>query len=275
MRALLNLIGGLLVGLAPLAASAAVPDGCGPVNDPQQLARSARIILVGEMHGTREYPTLVARLACQALADGRPVTLALEMPQEEEARLAAYVASNGDARAAALLTAGSDFWLKGRDGRASTAMLVLIEQARRWREQGKPISVMTIDKPRAASGTRDEHMAARVRQAALGAPASLLIALTGNMHNRLVPFGDPQVRIDTPMGVLLRDLDPVSIGNERVRGSFFVCMPDCRIHNSNEDGFPLDVPVIVGATDRGRGPYTHIVEVGRTTAAPPAADVVH
>jgi hypothetical protein len=271
MRALSKLMAGLLFGLAPLAAAAALPDGCGPVNDPQQLARTARIILVGEMHGTREYPALVARLACQALDGGRPVTLALEMPQEEDARLAAYVASNGDAAAAAALTAGSDFWLKGRDGRASTAMLVLIEQARRWREQGKPITVMTIDKPRDAPGTRDEHMAARVRRAALGAPGSVLIALTGNIHNRLAPFGDPNVRA-TPMGVLLRDLDPVSIGSLRTRGSFFACMPDCRVHQSEEDGVPLDVPVIVGAMGRAGGAYTHIVEVGRTTAAPPAAD---
>lgn len=276
MRALLNLWSGLLIGLAPAVALAALPHGCGPVEDPQQLARTARIILVGEMHGTHEYPALVARLACQALDGGRPVTLALEMPHEEEARLAAYLASDGGAQASLALTADSPFWQNVRDGRSSGAMLVLIEQARRWRAQGKPVRAITIDKPRAAPGSRDQHMAARVRQAALAGPETLLIALTGNMHNRLRPFEahDLPVPIPTPMGVLLRDLTPVSIGSERSRGSFFACMPDCRVHGEQDGGAPLAVPRITPAPDRGRGPFTHLVELGSTTASAPAIDAV-
>lgn len=228
MRALLNPGALLSIALAPLGALAAVSDGCGPVDDPQQLARTARIILVGEMHGTREFPALVARLACQALEAGRPLTLALEMPHEEEARLAAYVASDGD--------------------------------------KGQP--------PRTAPGTRDEHMAARVRQAAQAAPEGVLIALTGNMHKRLAPFEarDMHVRIDTPMGVLLRDLAPVSIGSERTRGAFFACMPECRVHGAENSGPALAVPRIAPAPKRDRAPYTHLVELGHTTASLPAVD---
>jgi hypothetical protein len=276
----MHLWSGLLVclvglgGLAPAHALTAVADGCGPLNDPQQLAHTARIILVGEIHGTREFPALVARLACQALDRGRPVTLAVELPHEEEARLAAYVASDGGAQASAALTAGSHFWHKVRDGRSSGAMVVLIEQARRWREQGKPVRVIAIDKTRGAAGTRDEHMAARVREAALGTPGGLVIALTGNMHNRLTPLEATHLpmRIDTPMGMLLRDLAPVSLGSERMRGSFFACMPECKVHGLEDGGTPLAAPRIIPARNAGRGPYTHLVELGSTTASPPAID---
>lgn len=271
MRAWFTLLSAMLPGLAPLAAMAALPDGCGPLVDPERIARTAPIILVGEIHGTREYPALVARLACDALAGGRAVTLALEIPLEEEARLAAYVASNGDTRASAALTAGSWFWRELRDGRASGAMLLLVEQARRWRAQGKPIRLIAIDKPRGAPGTRDEHMAARVRQASLARPGALVIALTGNLHNQLVPPSF-HVPVDTPMGVLLRDLGPVSVGSPMGRGEFFGCSPDCRVHGRDEPGQPLAAPVIASARDRGRGPHTHEVELGRTTASLPAGD---
>lgn len=96
------------------------------------------------------------------------------------------------------------------------------------------------------------------------------------MHNRLKPFDARElpVPIPTPMGVLLRDLTPVSIGNERSRGSFFACMPDCRVHGEEDGGTPLAVPRITPAPDRGRGPFTHLVELGSTTASEPAIDVV-
>jgi len=276
MRTLLNLGTSLLIGLAPPGAGAANPDGCGPLDDPQQLARTARIVLVGEMHGTREFPALAARLACQALDAGRPATLALEIPLEEDARLAAYMASDGKAQAAAALAQGSAFWHKVRDGRSSGAMLELIEQARRWRAAGKPVQVVAIDKPRSAPGTRDEHMAARVRQASLDKPESLVIALTGNMHNRLAPFEakDMSMKIDTPMGVLLRDLAPVSIASERTRGAFFACMPDCRVHSFEGDGPALAVPRIVAAPRRDGMAYTHFVDLGYTSASLPAVEAV-
>lgn len=270
MRALIRLCSGLFIGLASSGALAALPDGCGPVADPQRIAQSARIVLIGEMHGTREYPSLVARLACAALDHGRALTLAFEMPLEEEARLEAYLASDGGPAARSALTAGSRFWHEVRDGRSSGAMLLLIEQARRWREQGKQVRAIALVGP----GDYDGHMAARIRQAAAAAPDRLLLALTGQMHNRMTP---PNMRgrhgpVPTPMGALLRDLDPVSIGNENPRGAFFGCMPDCRVHDSPDAGMPLAVPVIRPAP--GRGPYTHIVELGTTSASPPAADIL-
>lgn len=273
MRAVWNPWAGLVIGIMPLAAAAAVPDGCRPIADPGRIVHTARIILVGEIHGTREYPDFVARLACRALASGRAVTLALELPQEEQARLDAYLASSGSPAAATALTAGSRFWHEVRDGRASGAMLVLLEQARRWHEAGKPIRVIAIDKPRGAEGTRDEHMAAQVRQAAPGRLDALLIALTGNIHNQLGPAHLPGAA-DTPMGTLLRDLAPLSLGSESGRGEFFGCAPDCRVHDSDQRGPALAVPVITSAPDRGRGPYTHLVDLGRTSASAPAIDAM-
>jgi hypothetical protein len=52
-------------------------------------------------------------------------------------------------------------------------------------------------------------------------------------------------------------------------------MPECKVHGREDGGTPLAAPRIVPAPDRGRGPYTHLVELGSTTASPPALDAVN
>ena len=62
-------------------------------------AGTHRILVLGEYHGTREIPLVVAQLADDYSRDGTPLVLALEMPRGENASLQAYLDSNGDADA--------------------------------------------------------------------------------------------------------------------------------------------------------------------------------
>jgi hypothetical protein len=166
----------------PLACKASA--GIGP------LIAGKDALLVGEVHGTAESPAFVAETACTALASGRAVSVALEIPVAEQARLAAFVASAGTAADRAALLSG-DFWRDPyQDGRASVAMVELLERLRTFRQAGRPIAVVAIDPGPGMDGQeRERSMADRLRALVAAAPHDLLIVLTGNFHTRLKPRG--------------------------------------------------------------------------------------
>lgn len=95
-------------------------------------AGAHRLLVLGEYHGTRETPLLVAQLADDYSRDGTPLVLALEMPRGENASLQAYLDSDGDTEARRVLQA-RQFWKvtdDQHDGRRSRDMLELIEAMR-------------------------------------------------------------------------------------------------------------------------------------------------
>ncbi len=203
-------LGGLLAAATAAAATAppaaaAEDAGSGTRCDPGGLApllTPGRILLLGEIHGTREGPALVAAVACAALRRGLPVTVALEVPREEEERIARFLGSDGAADARSDLLAG-DFWRRAyQDGRSSAAMLSLLARLRELRPpRGAPgrLEVTTLDEARrfASGQERDDHLASRLVAAVEAAGAGgLVVALTGNVHSRTttgVPW-DPAYR---------------------------------------------------------------------------------
>jgi hypothetical protein len=64
---------------------------------PTAIASPGAMVLVGDMHGTREIPTFVGDLV-ETLAADHHVVLGLEIPAGETPSLDAYLASPGDAR---------------------------------------------------------------------------------------------------------------------------------------------------------------------------------
>ena len=89
-----------------------------------------RVIVLGELHGTREVPALLRELMEAYAADGAPVRLALELPTGENPALATYMSSAGTAEARAALR-GTKYWTvrsRMHDGRRSEDMLDLIER---------------------------------------------------------------------------------------------------------------------------------------------------
>src|SRR5260370_12765545 len=86
------------LGAACLPARAGnAPLACGAVQGLDPLLRCRDVVLVGEMHGTVESPAFIDRAACLALADGRSVTVGLEIPVEEDSRIRTFLASSGSA----------------------------------------------------------------------------------------------------------------------------------------------------------------------------------
>jgi hypothetical protein len=67
---------------------------------------NAPILVVGEMHGTAEAPVVIAELAARIL-DTSGLTVGLEIPAQEQARLDAYLVSDGSVAAQGALLEGA------------------------------------------------------------------------------------------------------------------------------------------------------------------------
>lgn len=174
------------IPLAPAASRVTCPNdaatgGLAPILTP------GRILLLGEVHGTREGPEVVAAAACIAANGDHPVTVALEIPAEEDRRIRGFLASDGGAPARDSLLQGSFWQREYQDGRSSEAMLALLESLRSLRASGASLVVTLLDSTRPFSDgqARDDWLGLHLTQAVAEAPPeAVVISLTGNVHSR-------------------------------------------------------------------------------------------
>ena len=239
-------------------------ESCKPVAGLAPLLAEESVILVGELHGTNQFPSFVGSLVCAALKNGLPVTLALEIPRDETGRLTRFLASDGGRESQAALYADSPFWRGDvQDGRRSIAMYELIEQVRGLRKAGQPVTLIAIDRASDdTAGQRDEVMALNLREAVKKNKPSVTIVLTGNLHNRLVDH--PQ--FGKPMGAYLDDLKPSSLEPSYDAGSAWVCIPECGDHSMKGTPGSVEPSTITAQADSRR--YTF--GVGPLTVSKPA-----
>jgi hypothetical protein len=160
-----------------------------PVGDAGPFDRGASLVF-GELHGTRELPAAIGSLACAA-AKTQSVVVGLEIWRTEQARLDAYLASDGGPAARRTMLAGP-FWTRDtQDGRSSQAMADLIESLRVWRHAGARIGLVAFDvgelgeQSTSDQGERERAMAAALIEARKANPDAAMIVLVGNLHARL------------------------------------------------------------------------------------------
>lgn len=178
----------LLVTLSILGGCAqldkAVSFQCEPILDVSAEIFGLRIISVGEVHGVKEVPTMVGNLVCQLAKRGKPVVIGVEVTSGAQADIATFLASPGAAsdRAAML---GNKFWT-GKDGRASVAMVALIDHVRAMRAGRLDVDVLAFDVDWSSgvrdSRTRDEVMADNIADSIRRHPNKTFVLLSGNYH---------------------------------------------------------------------------------------------
>ncbi len=226
-------------------------------------AADHRLILLGEMHGTRQIPDLVGKLMAAYAAEG-PALLGLEAHNSEHDAMQRYLASDGGVQARTDLLA-SPFWSvngEQHDGRRNYDTIDLIEQVRQLRAEGRDVAIVPYDNSPSVSldsQTRDKDMAFRMRAAYAALPRGRLLVLSGNVHAMLERPSYAREEMQTPMGSYLRDLNPYSVNIIANRGEFWACMARCG-------------PVGVQSSDRvtGRvvgGPYDFEVVLPMFTVA--------
>ena len=197
------LLGLAMLGCAPRArVASAVPPAasCGPeVRGASAALRPGVLLILGELHGTREVPQLVGRLVCQAVGLGAPVRLGLELPAAEQHRLDGYLASNGGPAARETLLAG-EFWHQPfQSGKGSAAMMELIEQVRRLAQAEEDVRLFCFD---SQPPDRERRLADNLVKARAEWPRATVIVLTGNVHSRTTK-GVPWDADYEPMGLHL------------------------------------------------------------------------
>ncbi|MFT7487091.1 MAG: hypothetical protein ACI9F9_002950 [Candidatus Paceibacteria bacterium] len=122
--------------------------------------RSGAVLLLGELHGTREAPAFVGKLACQATSADVSVRVGLEVDPGLQPFVDAFLWSDGLAQDRQQLTEGP-FW-SGRDGRSSLAMVALLDEVRRLKLLEMDVEAYLFDDPGNLSEARDVAMAQNI-----------------------------------------------------------------------------------------------------------------
>lgn len=235
------------------------------------------ILFFGELHGTAEAPALVADVACGALLRGASLRVGLELPHQETASTEAYLASAGREEDRKKLLSGPFWQREYQDGRSSQAIADLIEELRRLKSAGQPVTVTLFDssEPAESGQERDREMAERLTQAAESHPSEVLVVLTGNLHARLEP-GNPLDSDYEPVGYLLRQALPdrriLAFDFSSAGGTAWICISaeakDCQARELRGQGEgERRLTLFEQPNEKG---FDGTYHVGAMSASPPA-----
>jgi hypothetical protein len=192
---------------------------CTPIADTHQIwtSPSLRWVFIGEIHGSNETPAAFRDLVCDALANGKRVTVALERPTSEQAALDGILtAKNKNLPAAKAFLLGQPGWKEELDGRSSEAMLRLLLSLREFRTAHRQLSVFAFDAPypAGAKGARDQALGQALLARGHARPRDLILILTGNVHGMEAPmFGYDTAAMYIPAAERL-SLQVIDLGGE-------------------------------------------------------------
>lgn len=189
-----------------------------------QLLPASGLVTFGELHGTVESPQFVSRVACAMSSAGGPVVVALEWPSDLQPSIDEYI--NLPTADISRVTSNA-FFNGSNDGRASGAMIQLVRDIKKLRTNGANISIAAFDAGRNASpsnrdASRDVMMAMNLRDVLQKNSNALVLALTGNIHSRIVRGVAWNAALE-PMMFHLRDLSTLSLNVLHETGSAWVC----------------------------------------------------
>lgn len=236
-----------------------------------------RLVLLGEIHGTRETPALVGELVDKVSAGGNKAILGLEIVAQDQAGVDRYLHSAGRPLDRAALLSGSHWRDPAHDGRDSAAMFDLIESVRSLGEQGRDIEIVFFDP--GDVDDRDRGMADNLRAAIARARQARVLVLTGNVHAMTAAppweMFDGGKRIDPPMtaGRLLADLHPFSIDIEAAAGNAWTCTGTCGVHRTFAHGAENAAPALE-LPDPSESAWDAVLLLPRFSASRPAIEAL-
>jgi len=278
-------VAALIVSLLPCAALAARPDS-GPTpaalangsaaasaacpaldGSDKVLAAGKRFVILGETHGTNEGPALFGDLICNVAAK-KPVAVALELSARSTPALQAYVNSAGTPADRAKLLSDAMWKPELADGRASVAMLALLERLRVLNKSGSKITVYGAQ-PIVAGHLPQYYfelaMAREWSRIADENPDAMVLALAGKVHAAKEKRDQSSIN---PAASFLQPEDVVSLAPETEGGQAWNCQQDGCSEHDLPDGrkSPRFVNVMASSFDGYDGSYA----VGSPySAAPP------
>jgi hypothetical protein len=170
--------------LAQPSSAATAASACKPVPGSDQIwsRPGLKYIWVGETHGSNETPAAFGDLVCNALANNKLVTVALERPSTEQTALENVLVSP-DLAAAKKALLSEPGWQNGMDGRASEAMFRLLLTLRDLHKQYPSLNIFAMEGPwEGAVSARDAAMGHALLSLKTAQPEALVLVLSGNVH---------------------------------------------------------------------------------------------
>jgi hypothetical protein len=259
--------------------SVAAPEiDCGTVIPSlSRVAAAGTLLVLGEMHGTNEVPRFVADAACQAAVSMAPVTVGLEVPLTEQARVLDYLNGPGGDEARQALLDGM-FWIRPyQDGRSSRAMADLLERLRDLRARGLDVLVFLFDRPDLQFERREEALAQAIEREVRNHLERFVIVLSGNVHARATS-GLPWAPKYVPMGVRLSKRLPrvLTLDLAYASGTAWICTVgsrlDCGVRPAKGPDNGIR-PFIHLWPERDEHGFDGVYYVGAVSASPPAREI--
>ena len=182
-----------------------------------------QVLLIGEVHGSIEYPAFVLDLAKNLATPGQKLAVGFEIPADEQSLVSEAVALKDPS----VLLRSQFFQGTFQDGRQSSAMALLIAAL----GEIDGVEVFCFDKDsRVNAEDRDLEMAKNVARWVKDSGATQTILLAGNLHTRLIK-GNPFDPNFLPMGFYLPRVEGSTIREARLLsmlgriegGSYWAC----------------------------------------------------
>lgn len=252
---------------------AAASEPCRSIDGIDPLLRAGNVLLLGELHGTVESPAFALDVACHAARAGIPLIVGVELMPSEQARVDAFLDSEGTAEDRAALLAGQLWSREYQDGRNSWAMFDLIDGVRELRGEGRDVRMALFDASNARGGQqRDRDMGRNLAAVISGAPRSMVLALLGNQHSRITRGRSRNPEYEPAGYVLGREASTANLISLNVAhggGTAWICAPDCGILELRGRHGQSVWTIEIDDATRPAG-HTGWYHVGTITASPPA-----
>ena len=262
----------LMLAIPSNSSAECLPDSVVPIQ-----VREARIVALGEMHGTMEAQKFTGDLLCSLASHGRSIILGLEIPSSEQPQIDAYVAGGAEDNFLNSM-ASSPFWnQKFQNGLASSAMADLIKKVRALRAEGMRVRINAIDrKPKWYElwVTRDEIMAQNIQGVLIADPSASILFLAGNAHTKKT-VGSPFNASYKSAIHLIREKNLVTLLMQYTDGTAWYCFKGesiCRPKTQKSYLRVTQTPKIIELVPSLLPDYDGYFFVGAITASPPAVD---
>lgn len=210
-----------LLFFSSLSTSALARD-CRPLDVPQTVSEK-KLILLGELHGTKESPAFAGELVCWLSGAGKKVTLALEISSDMQRQLLLALQQTSAAAASREFDL-LDLWdNKFKDGKSSEAYKQLLMRIWEMRRANEHVGLIAIDARVGVSGNeREEYMASRLMTFFGQFPEHQVVALVGNLHAQKL-VGTPWNKGFKPLSQFLVGIDVLNLNMDYDAGTAWNC----------------------------------------------------
>lgn len=176
------------LALHALALAGSPAPKCAPVPGWQALQRARRMdwLIVGEVHGTTETPSIFGDIVCEASKTTSDIVVALEFPADEQAAIDDFITSDGSAVALKRFLSSPTWQQTEQDGRSSEAMLMLFEKLRLLVHSHRIRQVIGFLPTHAGGPQKHEQAMADTVLKSRVDDQTQVIVLVGNLHAQKV-----------------------------------------------------------------------------------------